>query len=179
MLDPFIGEIALFAGDYAPQGWALCNGQILNVQSNPPLFALLGTRYGGDGVRTFALPDLRGRAPIHFGTGEGLSEYALGQRAGAEKVALTTNEIPAHGHPLMVSPEYADANDPQNAFLAQTVDANFDPQTPIYHKSAVPTAQMDPRSIGQTGGGQPHSVMQPVIAMCYIIALQGNWPSRD
>jgi microcystin-dependent protein len=166
---PYIGEIRMFAGNFAPAGWAFCEGQIMPISENDTLFTLIGTTYGGDGQETFALPDLRGRIPIHQGTGGGAT-YVLAENSGVESVTLTVNQIPAHTHSLIASLSNAN-NSPSNAVLAQptTLDA--------YSQEAQPDSIMDPNSITATGGSQPHSNIQPFLCVNFIISLFGVFPS--
>ncbi|MEX1366849.1 MAG: tail fiber protein [Nannocystaceae bacterium] len=159
----------MFGGNFAPRGWALCDGQLLAISSHSSLFSILGTTYGGDGVSTFGLPDLRGRAPVHAGHGPGLSNYRLGEKTGAETVTLTTNQIPAHTHQLEAVGSPATSSDARNNGLGSAE---------IY-VAGNPEAQMNPASIRNTGGGQSHNNIQPVLAVNYIIALVGLYPSRD
>lgn len=171
MADPFLGEIRMFAGNFAPVGWATCDGQLLGIQQNAALFSLLGTYFGGNGTTNFALPDLRGRVPIHAGAGPGLSPYVLGQTAGTETVQLLLTQMPMHNHiqACSSSPQSIQA-DPTNAVCGT------DTQTAIYSTTA--NAQMSPQSIGLTGGNQPHDNLQPYLCVTFIIALQGIFPSR-
>lgn len=172
-MDPFIGEVILFAGNFAPRGWAFCDGQLLPINQYSALFSILGTTYGGDGRTTFALPDLRGRVPIHEGHGPGLSDYRLGAKGGQEHVTLTLNQMPSHNHHVnAVSSAGNDAN-PQNNFPANTV--GFDRE----YSAANPDIQMNGNMISNTGGGQSHENRQPFLALNYIIALQGVFPSRS
>lgn len=161
MATPFIGQITLFAGNFAPRGWAFCQGQLLSIAQNTALFSILGTTYGGDGQTTFALPDLRGRVPLQQGQGPGLQSYVLGQKAGTETVTLTVNEMPAHNHSITVT-----AVPPGGTIPA--VDGQLTP-TPLNAFEAS----------GMTGGSQPHNNLQPYLALNYIIALQGIFPSRN
>ncbi len=174
--DPFIGEIRMFGGTFAPRNWAFCEGQLLPISQNTALFSLLGTTYGGDGRTTFALPDLRGRAPIHHGQGAGLSNYTLGQRSGQETVTLTTNQLPSHNHSITASLDAtisagnvadADGNIMAPNGTTRFSDGTTDASMPITASSAL------------TGGGQPVSVRGPYLAVSYIIALQGTYPSRN
>ncbi|MEZ4447950.1 MAG: tail fiber protein [Nannocystaceae bacterium] len=166
-MEGFIGEIRLFAGNFAPRAWMLCEGQLLSIAQNTALFSILGTTYGGDGRTTFALPDLRGRAPVQAGHGPGLSDYRLGQKSGAEQVTLTVSQMPSHNHSVTSSSEDANAKLPSSGYLtaggAYTTTAN---QTAL------------PSYIGNTGGNQPVSLVQPVLALNYIICIQGIFPSR-
>lgn len=169
--EPFIGEISWFAGNFAPRGWAFCDGQLLPISSNTALFSLLGTTYGGDGKTTFALPDMRGRVAIHRGQGPGLSNRSLGEKSGDESTTLTVNQMPAHTHALHASNSAATSASPSGAVPANTGRANN-------YDSAVNT-DMNPSSIAATGGGQAHNNMQPYNTLSCIIALQGLYPSRN
>lgn len=175
MSEPFVGEIRMFAGNFAPRGWAFCDGQLLAVSQNDALFSLLGTIYGGDGRTTFGLPDLRGRIPIHAGTGPGLSPRSLGARGGAETVTLNVNQasIPAHRHPLRAVAARANSGDPQGAVLG-AADGN------VYAPAASPTLALAPESVGEHrfGGSQFHANVQPFLCIHFIIALFGIFPSR-
>lgn len=172
MSDPFIGEIRMFAGNFAPRGWAFCNGQLMPISQNTALFSLLGTTYGGDGRSTFALPDLRGRVPLHAGQGSGLSDYPLGSRGGSEQVALTTAQLPAHSHALLASDAEASQRNPTNHALAT-------PEEALIYSAAEPTAVMAKDAIAPTGSGQPHENRPPYLAVNYIIALFDLFPSRS
>ncbi len=177
MSEPFIGQLILFAGNFAPQGWAFCNGQLLSIAQNTALFSILGTTYGGDGVSNFALPDLRGRAPVGFGQGPGLSNYNLGQQTGSENVTLTQAQMPAHGHNLGAQASPGNALSPAGAFLAQG-DAGRSGTVNDYTTSTTSPTTLNQASVQPAGGSQPHPNIQPVLAMNYIIALQGVFPSR-
>lgn len=173
-MDPFLSMIVLFGCNFAPRGWAFCQGQLLPIAQNTALFSLLGTTYGGNGQTTFALPDLRGRVPIGFGQGPGLSSYALGQQGGAESVTLQITQMPAHTHAFMATAEAGDTADPTSAFPANTgaLDKEYK-QAPV-NKVAMNTAAVETK-----GGSQPHINMQPYLAMNYCIALEGIFPSRN
>ncbi|MEP3654449.1 MAG: tail fiber protein [Litorimonas sp.] len=176
MSTPFLGQITLFAGNFAPRAWAFCDGQLLAISSNSALFSILGTIYGGDGRTTFALPDLRGRAAIHEGRGPGLSPYSLGQRGGQESVTLLPSQMPVHSHTLNATNAPGDKGGPQGKMLA----AGHGDET-IYHDTP-PSANiraMASNSIANAGGGQSHNNIQPFLAINYIIALQGVYPSRN
>lgn len=177
MSEPYIGQIMMFAGNFAPRGWALCEGQLLSIAQNSALFSILGTTYGGDGRTTFALPDLRGRVPIQPGTGPGLSPYTLGQSGGAENVSLLITNIPAHNHPLEASTAAGDSSSPQGAVPAVTVDPNTQQPLNGYHSS--PNTTMAAASVGFAGGSQPHTNVQPYLSVNFIIALEGIFPSRS
>lgn len=170
-MDCYIGEIRIFAGNYAPENWHLCDGTVLPINSNEALFSLLGTTYGGNGTTDFALPDLRGRAPVHVGQGTGLSNYGLGQQAGAETVTLNPAQAPAHTHAL--SGSSAAAND--------TFDGEFTfgtSGTSNAYAATGTTAQMASNMVSVAGGGQPHNNLQPFLVVNYIIALTGTYPNR-
>lgn len=177
MAEPFIGEIRMFAGNFAPRGWAFCNGQLLPISQHSALFSILGTTYGGDGQTTFALPDLRGRAPMHWGDGPGLTLRRLGESGGSEKVTLTTSEMPAHNHQLSASSAHGDTPAPEGALNATAVDIAQQPLN-VYH-GGTPNATMAPQAIRSAGGGQPHNNMQPFLCVSFIIALEGLYPSRS
>ena len=173
MSDPYIGEIRMFGGNFAPRGWALCNGAVLSIAQNDALYALLGTTYGGDGVNTFALPDLRGRLPLHQGQGPGLQPYVIGQTGGAESVTLTGNQLPQHTHTLSASNAPATTSSPQGGFLAQTTNVDM-------YVSDVGDTPMHPSSISSVAGGsQPHDNMGPYLVVTFIIALEGIFPSQS
>jgi len=171
MAEPFLGEIRIFGGNFAPVGWALCDGSLLPIAQNTALFSILGTTYGGDGVRTFALPDLRGRVAVSFGQGPGLSPYQQGQAGGAESSTLTTAQMPSHTHSVGASQTPTTA-DPKGAVPAKTAD-------PRVYSAAPDGTTMNGAMIGATGGGQPVSILQPYLVINYIIALQGIFPSRS
>ena len=181
MTDFYIGQINLFGFDFAPRFWAQCNGQLLAINQNQALFSLLGTNYGGNGSTTFALPDLRGRVPISQGQGAGLSNYSIGQVAGAETVTLTTGQLPVHTHTLNATTATGSATTPgPTVMLATPVEAGVN--TSLYvvpGTSTVNQAPMAAQSIGTAGGSQPHENMMPYQALNYIIALEGIFPSRN
>lgn len=168
-MEPLIGSIMMFAGDFAPQGWALCDGQLLPISQNQALFSIIGTTYGGDGKTTFALPDLRGRVPVQQGTGSGLSHYGLGAKGGRETVTLTVTNLPAHNHSCSASTGEPDEGTAGGYALADSK---------IY-SSTAPSQAMNPNVIGQTGGNQPVDVRQPSLAINFIIALVGLYPQRS
>lgn len=171
MSEPFVGEIRMFAGNFAPRGWAFCDGQLLAVSQNDALFSLLGSIYGGDGRTTFGLPDLRGRIPIHAGHGPGLSERRLGAKLGTEKETLTVNQLPSHGHPLQASSELAQQASPEGNLPARSL--TFD-----LYRQATPTSPMASTSIGAVGGSRSHTNLMPYLCVHFIIALVGIYPSR-
>lgn len=167
-MDPFIGQIMMVGFNFAPKGWALCDGQLLPIAQNQALFSLLGTFYGGDGRTTFALPNLQGRVPIHQGNSAGTSTYAIGTSGGVEQVALQVNNLPAHTHAANCNTASGAKSNPANNFWAKA---------PAY--AASTNAQMAATAIGSTGGNQPLTVVQPFLCVNFIIALQGIFPSRD
>jgi len=171
MSEPFVGEIRMFAGNFAPRGWSFCDGQLIAVSQNDALFSLLGTIYGGDGQTTFGLPDMRGRVPIHKGHGPGLSERRLGQRAGAEDVTLTVNQIPGHNHDFVAVTAEATDQSPQGAMLAQGVGNTF-------YANEPQDTEMASDMLYQTGGSRSHTNMMPSLCVNFIIALYGLYPSR-
>ncbi|MEZ5333120.1 MAG: tail fiber protein [Thermoanaerobaculia bacterium] len=171
MSEPFVGEIRMFAGNFAPRGWAFCDGQLLAVSQNDALFSLLGTIYGGDGRTTFGLPDLRGRIPLHAGHGPGLSERRLGAKGGAEKVTLTVNQLPSHTHPMKASADAALDIPPAGKVLAESTIASM-------YVNEPPTEALSSSSITAVGGSQDHTNQMPFLCVHFIIALVGIYPSR-
>lgn len=170
MAEPFLGEIRMFGGNFAPNGWALCDGQLLQVSQNEGLFALLGTIYGGNGRTTFGLPDLRGRVPIDFGQGVGLPNYPIGTKAGSETATVTTAQLPAHNHfGLQVS---------QNAGNSPTPVGNVPAVAPVNAYGNTATANLNNAAIANTGGGASHNNVMPFLAITFIIALLGVFPSQ-
>ncbi|MCL9999651.1 MAG: tail fiber protein [Erythrobacter sp.] len=181
MSNAFIGEIRLFGGTFAPRGWAFCDGRLLAIANYDTLFALIGTTYGGDGVNTFAVPDLRSRVPLSQGQGGGLSDYAMGQTGGTEQVLLDASQIPAHQHGLNATAATGAAMSPgSTVMLATPVESGATPSLYVVPgTSGVNPAPMAPQSISMTGGNQPHSNMMPTQAINYIIATEGLWPARN
>ncbi len=171
--EPFIGEVRFVGFNFAPRGWAKCDGQILPINSNQALFSILGTTYGGDGRTTFALPDMRGRTPIHRGSGPGLSSYNLGQKGGAESITLTPAQIPSHHHALKGVSASARTNSPTANVLARPRS-----NLKIYDDS-VPNIALHNDSVGHTGNASTINNMQPSMTLNCIIALQGLFPSRN
>src|SRR5215210_7657578 len=165
MAQPYVGEIRMFAGNFAPAGWMFCEGQLLPISENETLFQLIGTTYGGDGRSTFALPDLRGRIPLHQGNG-----FALAQAAGAESVTLTVAQIPQHSHPLLASTKNASAAGAAGKVLAQT---------PTYtpYGAFTPNTPLNAAAVAPAGGSQPHDNFQPYLCIDFIISLFGIFPS--
>ena len=172
-MQPYLGQITLVAFNFAPVGWAFCNGQLLAIDQNSALFALIGTTYGGDGQTTFALPDLRSRIPLHQGQGSGLSNYTIGQSGGSEQVTLTSNQVPSHTHQAQCFTTASNSQSPINGIWAQAT--NDKP----YKVGEVGTANMAPGAIGPAGGNQPHPNLMAYQALNYIIALEGIFPSQN
>lgn len=179
MADQYVAEIRMFAGNYPPNGWAMCDGQLLPISQNTALFSLLGTTYGGDGKSNFALPNLQGCAPMHPGQGPGLSLYNLGQTGGTQSVTLLQSEMPSHSHnPNSVSNTAGDQNDPNPNLWSKTVGLGRGQGPADYETTGSPAVQMNPAAIGIAGGGQPHNNMSPYLVLTFIIALQGVYPPR-
>jgi len=172
--EPFIAEIRIFAGNFAPRNWAFCNGQLLPIAQNTALFSLVGTIYGGDGRTSFGLPDLQGRAPMHPGAGPGLSPRTLGQKIGVTEVTLTEAQMPNHNHALQAVPDPAEDPGPGGNSLARTVGA-LGYQTDTTNN----IVSMDADALSSTGGGGAHTNRQPYLGLNFIIALQGLYPSRN
>lgn len=170
MSEPFIAEIRIFAGNFAPRSWAFCDGQLLPVSQNTALFSLIGTTYGGDGRSTTALPDLQGRLPMHPGRGPGLTSRRLGQRGGVEMVTLSEAQMPNHTHTMMANTERGELSTPGS-------DRSLGRNT-IYGPASS-TVSMADQALPSSGGSQPHNNLQPFLAMNFIIALQGLYPSRS
>jgi microcystin-dependent protein len=168
MSDPFLGEIRMFGGNFAPSGWAFCNGALMPISENDALFTLIGTTYGGDGQSTFALPNLQSRVPIHVGPG-----FVLGQAGGTESVTLTINQIPSHTHVPQANNAAGNQVSPQNGVWAST-----NPSLNQY-SNVAPTLNMDPGALGQTGGSQPHDNMVPFLAVNFILSLFGIFPQQS
>jgi microcystin-dependent protein len=169
MGQPYVGEIRMFAGNFAPAGWMFCSGQLLPISENETLFNLIGTTYGGDGQSTFGLPDLQGRVPIHQGTGGG-GTYTLAQTGGVENVTLTINQIPAHNHVPQAQSSPGNQSAAANGVWADSAITQF--------TAAAPAAAMDPVALGSAGGSQPHDNMTPYLAVSFIISLFGIFPSQ-
>ena len=174
MGDPYVGEIRMFGGSFAPDRWLFCRGQTLSISENEVLFQLIGTTYGGDGVRTFNLPNLAGRLPMHQGTNPGTgTTFVLGQSAGVESVTLTTQQIPNHSHPLLATSDVATVNAPTNNVLGATTGA-----TTLAYGTDNPKITLAPGSISKVGGNLPHDNMQPYLCVNFIISLTGIFPSQ-
>ena len=167
MAQPYVGEIRMFAGNFAPAGWMFCEGQLLPISEYETLFQLIGTTYGGDGESTFALPDLRGRIPIHQG-----NSFILAETGGAEEITLTVNQIPAHSHPFLASTSVAQDPSPLNKTVGQVAGGGL-----IYIQDAI-DSNMNPQAITAVGGSQPHTNFQPYLCVDFIILLFGIFPSQ-
>ena len=165
MAQPYVGEIRMFAGNFAPAGWNFCDGQLLPISEYETLFQLIGTTYGGDGESTFAMPDLRGRLPIHQGNG-----FILAETGGAEEITLTVGQIPAHSHPFLASTSAANQVSPQNMVVAQGSAADL-------YIEDTPNVNLSPIAISSVGGSQPHTNFQPYLCVNFIISLFGIFPS--
>lgn len=166
MAQPYVGEIRMFGGNFAPAGWMFCEGQLLPISEYETLFNLIGTTYGGDGQSTFALPDLRGRLPMHQGNG-----FTLAETGGVEQVTLTVNQIAAHSHPVLATTTAGSSAQPQNNLLAQNASVTI-------YRAQPPVAAMNAAAIGPTGGSQPHTNFQPYLCVDFIISLFGIFPSQ-
>ena len=172
MADPFVAEIRIFCFNFAPRGWAWCDGQLLPLSQNTALFSLLGTTYGGDGKSTFALPDLQGRAPMHPGQGPGLSLHDLGETGGSETVTLIESEIPAHAHGMHVSQADGVERNPPGQLCATGIGIG------MYAAPAGALTQLAPQALTPAGGDQPHNNLMPYVTYYFNIALQGVFPPR-
>lgn len=180
--DPYIGTVTIFAGNFAPQSWMLCQGQLLSIAEYTPLFSLVGTTYGGDGQTTFALPDLRGRTAIHMGQGTGLSNYTLGEKAGSESTTMVSSQLPGHNHMTVTctgnppgTSNAGNLSDPTNAIPANGAVS-------IYGTSGDGSGMGVSTGVSQTpiaGSSQPFSLISPILAMNYVIAVEGIYPSRN
>jgi microcystin-dependent protein len=168
MAQPYVGEIRMFAGNFAPAGWMLCDGQLLPISENETLFQLIGTTYGGDGEETFALPNLQSRVPIHQGTGPGLTNKTLGEQSGVEEVTLTIQQIPNHTHPMTGTNSLASQRQPVGVSPAQT--------TGQVYASRLTPVNASPQAINPVGGSQPHTNLQPYLCVNFIISLFGIFP---
>jgi microcystin-dependent protein len=180
MASPYVGEIRLCGFNFAPENWAFCNGQLLAISSYEALFTLIGTTYGGDGQRTFALPNLQGRVPIHWGTGAGLSTYVIGQTGGSETVSLNVSQLPQHNHAANASTAFGTVNSPSNANVGATNSGS--PTAPVAGNmdfvSTQPNATLANTAVSMAGSNQPHNNIQPSLVVNFIISLFGIFPSQ-
>ena len=173
MGEPFIGEIRMFGGNFAPAGWAFCQGQLMPISENDALFTLIGTTYGGDGQETFGIPDLQGRAPMHAGQGPGISQnYQLGEKGGVESVTLTTNQIPVHNHAFLGSTAGGQNTQPQNSVFAGLATGKL-------YVSSAPGGSLAANALALVGGSQPHENLQPYLCISFILSLFGVFPTQS
>jgi microcystin-dependent protein len=182
MSDPYIGQITMFAGNFAPKGYAFCNGQLMSINQNQALFSLLGTTYGGDGRATFGLPNLQSRLPVHYGKGNGLSNYALGEIGGAPSVTLTLQTMPAHNHSLMASRSNATTGTIGPAVVPAVTTGSTSAKFYATQGAGQPPldpAPLDGAACGTAGGSQAHGNLMPSMAISFIIATDGTFPSRN
>ena len=168
---PYVGEIRMFAGNFAPAGWMFCEGQTLPISENDILFTLIGTTYGGDGQETFNLPNLASRVPIHMGTGPDGTTYQIGEMAGTEQETLTVQQIPAHSHAVLCSQNNGDSTQPQNNVPATNAAVQI-------YRAQAPVVAMNAQAVGPAGGSQPHENTQPFLCINFIISLFGRFPSQ-
>ena len=167
-MDPYIGEIRIFGGSFAPKGWAFCDGQLLPISDNDTLYSLLGTTYGGDGVSTFALPDLRGRLPLHMGKSSSGGSYMQGEQAGTEQVTQSADQLPAHTHQSRGSTTGSEGSPKDACWAGSSLGSAY--------SKASPTTSLAPQALSMTGKSQPHDNMMPSLGLSFIIALQGIYP---
>jgi microcystin-dependent protein len=178
-MESYIGEIKMFGGNFAPVNFALCNGQLMSIAQNTTLFSIIGTYYGGDGVTTFALPNLQSRIPVHQGTGIGLSNYVLGEATGTENITISQQQMPAHNHMMRaVVAAGADQGIPTNNYLSVIQDPNTGAYTNFY-ADTTPDVTMNSNAITMAGSSLPVEIVQPVLAISFIICLYGIYPSRN
>jgi microcystin-dependent protein len=173
MSEPFVGEVRMFAGNFAPRGWAFCDGQLLAVSQNDALFSLLGTIYGGDGQTTFGLPDMRGRLAMHAGSGPGLSPRQLGSKSGSEQETLTVNQLPSHRHELLAANTAGSSATPTGSLARDTAGSNLYVQA-----LSANNTPLNNNATNHVGGSRSHSNLMPFLCVHYIIALVGIYPSR-
>ncbi len=171
MATPYVGEIRMFAGNFAPVGWQFCAGQLLSISENETLFQLIGTTYGGDGESTFALPDLQSRIPIHQGQGPGLSNYVLSETGGVEEVTLTVSQIPTHSHAFLASTNIDNSPNPSGNVTGSATLVN------VYRDQGTPAISFDPNAVTSEGNSLPHSNIQPYLCVNFIIAMFGIYPT--
>lgn len=180
-MDEYISVIKMFGCNFAPRGWKLCNGDIISISQYTAVFSLLGTTFGGNGQTTFALPDFRGRTPIHQGAGPGLSPYVLGQSAGTESVSILTSNLPAHTHPLMANTGAGTTGVPTNSYLSASPKNGSGPSAVSLntYTATAPNTNLGLLSVGATGSNIPVSIMQPYLAVNFAICMEGIFPSRN
>ena len=170
-MSPYVGEIRMFGGNFAPAGWMFCQGQLLPISENDVLFTLIGTTYGGDGQETFALPDLASRVPVHMGTAASGITYQSGEAAGVEQVTLTVQQIPVHTHSMLASTSAGTAASPLGSVLAASGSSNV-------YRPGPSSVALSPQTVGATGGSQPHTNLQPYLCINFIISLFGVFPPQ-
>lgn len=173
MAQPYVGEIRMFAGNFAPAGWMFCDGQLLPISENEVLFQLIGTTYGGDGESTFALPNMQSRIPIHMGTGPDGTTYQLAEQAGTEQETLTVQQIPSHNHAVLANGNSGGGTSPQGSYLARNASADF-----YIDDTSGGLVSLNTNTISPTGGSQPHNNVQPFLCINFIISLFGIFPSQ-
>jgi microcystin-dependent protein len=178
MSQPYVGEIRIFGGNFAPSGWAFCDGQLMSIAENETLFQLIGTTYGGDGQETFAAPDLRGRVPMHMGTGSDGTTYIEGEKAGVESVTLTTNQLPQHSHTLLVSGAAGTTATPVGSYLSTQGPAGTTQVYAYIPYTGTTQVALNPATFMPVGGSQPHDNMQPYLGLNFIISLYGIFPHQ-
>jgi len=178
MSEPFIGENRMAGFSFAPQGWALCNGQLLSIAQNTALFSLLGTQFGGNGTSNFALPNLQSRVPVHQGQGPGLSSYSMGEATGVESITLNTAQIPAHNHLINSCSTNGNSSTSAGKYLGSSYLPSTGDQVNTY-SSGPNDSTLDASTVSTVGGSQPHSNIQPLLVVNFIIALEGIYPSRS
>ena len=179
-MDEYIAAIKLFGFDFAPRGWALCNGQLLSIAQNTAVFALIGTYYGGNGQTTFGLPNLQGRVAIGKGSGPGLTARSIGEVSGTETITLSTNQMPAHNHPISANKNAGTTEVPTNSFLSASPKNGSGPSAVFLNTfAATSDTTLAVQTVGIIGGSQPFSIMQPYLALNYSFCLQGIFPSRN
>lgn len=179
MSDAYLGEIRIFAGNFPPRGWAFCNGQLLSVQQFTALFSIISTRYGGDGITTFALPNLSNKAPMNQGNGPGLTERTVGQSVGEEMITLNLPQMPSHSHIPMAINSAGTSNAPNNGYWSTSKVEGRPPipVSPLFHSN--PDVQMNAQAINPTGSSHPHNNMQPYLALNFIICFDGEYPVKE
>jgi len=177
MAEAYVGEIRIFAGNFPPMGWELCNGQLMNIQQNTALFSVLGVQYGGDGKTTFALPNLMGAAPMNQGQGQGLTSRQVGKAVGVQNVTLLESQMPVHNHIPAAIQAQGNIGNPTDSFWAEAVPSGRPPKQPSLYDSNIDVG-MSPQALSVTGGNQSHNNMQPYLVLNYIICLQGEFPSK-
>jgi microcystin-dependent protein len=178
-MEPYLGEIKMFSGNFAPRGWAFCAGQLLSIAQNQALFSILGTTFGGNGTTNFALPDYRGRVPVGTGQGPGLSNYTIGEQTGSETVTLTQSQMPIHTHVIRAVSGAADQNVPGVTCNLSSMGLTSDGSSVSGYSDAAPDTTLNPNALTPAGGSTPTPILQPLLAITFIIALEGVYPARN